>query len=254
MNVEDFLEKQFGMEKALVVSRGNEGIEIALKVVKSLTEKKVLLIPDQGGWISYPKIAKKLGFEIRELKTDRGVIILDWLEKNLDGVAAALFTGFAGYYAEQPVDKIIKICKENNVVVVNDVSGCFGSDLCKGDFLVGSFGKGKIVNYGNYGMVCSNFLKKSLQKSVEYDFKLINYVKDANQRLNNLMVLAERVKSELVNFDVFHREKRGVNVIVGYDERVIGYCNKKGYEYVICPKSFKVNEKAISIELKRLDV
>ena len=250
MKVESLLKDMFGKKHALVVERGNDAISIALESLKFYTEKRVLLISDQGGWISYPKLAKEHGFKIRKLKTNRGVIILEELEKSLNHIAGFLFTGFAGYYAEQPVDEIVKICKDKGVFVINDISGCFSSDLCKGDFLVASFGKAKVVNYGKYGFVCSDF--DLVGESVEYDDGLFDYLKKASERLEKLMKLAEKVKEDLKDFDIFHRDLRGINVIVEYNDKVIEYCKKKGYEYVLCPKDFKVKEKAISIELKRL--
>ena len=256
MGVENFLKNIFMKKEAFIVSRGNDAIGLALESIRTLTEKRVLLVPDQGGWISYPKLAKKHGFEFREVKTDRGVIVIDELVKSLEGVGCFLFTGLAGYYAEQPIDEILKICKENEVFVVNDISGCFGSDLCKGDFLVGSCGKGKVVNYGKHGFIVTDFLEKSLQKDkgVKYDSELFDYLKRAPERFKRLLSLAGKVKEDLKDFDVFHKEKRGVNVIASFDERIIDYCKENNYEYVICPKSFKVNEKAISIELKRLEL
>jgi len=251
------IKKVTGHENIVITSRGNEAIKLALGNIKDLTDKKVLLIPDQGGWLSYKKIPLDLGFEIRELKTDKGVVVLDELINSLEGVGCFLFTGFAGYYAEQPIGDILRICKEKNVFVVNDVSGCFGDkDLCKGDFLVCSFGKWKVVDYGKYGFVSSLLEKVCIEKSVKVDDDkaLKEKIKRASERLKKLLKLAAKVKVDLKDFNVFHDDLQGVNVIVEYDEKILDYCKEKGYEYVICPKYHKVNEKAISIELKRLEL
>lgn len=258
------IKKLTGHGNVLITSRGNEAIEVALGTINKLTEKKVILIPDQGGWISYKELPQKQGFEIRELKTDKGVVVLDELKNNLKDVAGFLFTSFAGYYAEQPLEEISKICKEKGVYVIEDVSGSFGDEkLCNGnlsDFIVCSFGKWKIVDYGKYGFVSSNLdLIKS--KSLRCDKDLVNRIKEAPKRLKRLLELSEKVKEELKGYEVFYKNKRGINVIVKYDgknflgkdsSKIIDYCKNKGYEYVLCPKSFKVMEKAISIELKRL--
>jgi len=257
-----WIQKITSHNNVIIASRGNEAIKFALENIKIILgkgsiEKKIILIPDQGGWLSYKKIPIELGFEIRELKTDKGVIILDELEKSLDNVAAFLFTSFAGYYAEQPLEEISKICRGKNVFVIEDASGSFGDKkLCNGklsDFIVSSFGEGKVVNYGKYGFVSTNLtLQCDELKEVEDGLK--EKVLMAPQRLKKLLRLSKKVKEELKDFNIFHREKKGVNVITEFDERIIDYCKRKNYESVICPKYYKVNEKAISIELKRLDL
>ena len=119
------------------------------------------------------------------------------------------------------------------------------------DFIIGSFSDWKIVNYGTYGFVSSNLELNA--KSIEYKKDLEDKIAKAPQRLKNLLALAEKVKTELES-EIFHKDKRGVNVITEYSEEVINYCKTKDYKYVICPKYYKVMEKAISIELKRLNI
>jgi cysteine sulfinate desulfinase/cysteine desulfurase-like protein len=249
------LSKYTHHKNTVITSRGNEGIKIALEAVKTLSERKVILIPDQGGWLSYRKIPKELGFEIVEIPTDRGLINPEHLKKYLQKAAAILFTSFAGYYAEQPLEEISKVCRKEGVLLIEDVSGSFGDDvLCNGelsDFIIGSFSDWKIVNYGTYGFVSSNLELNA--KSIEYKKDLEDKIAKAPQRLKNLLALAEKVKTELES-EIFHKDKRGVNVITEYSEEVINYCKTKDYKYVICPKYYKVMEKAISIELKRLNI
>ncbi|MDP2907652.1 MAG: hypothetical protein Q8O03_06940, partial [Nanoarchaeota archaeon] len=75
-----------------------------------------------------------------------------------------------------------------------------------------------------------------------------------SKRLEKLLKLQAKVKKELKGVEIFHKDKRGLNVVTEYSEKVLDYCNKKKYEYVLCPTYARVNEKAISIELKRLEV
>ena len=73
-------------------------------------------------------------------------------------------------------------------------------------------------------------------------------------KFKKLLKLSEKVKKDLDKFEVLHKDKRGVNVVVKFDPKIIEYCEKKGYQHVLCPSYIRVNEKAISIELKRLDL
>ena len=157
----DLLKKYTRHKNVAILSRGNEAILEALKLVKRVNPKKRVIIPDQGGWLTYEKYILDSGFDIIKIKTDRGVIIPDILKKNILDSAALLITSFAGYYSEQPLEEISKICKQNQCLLIEDASGSIGDNkLCNGllsDIIVGSFGQWKIVNYGNYGFISSNF-------------------------------------------------------------------------------------------------
>ena len=82
---------------------------IAVKL-KGITE---IIIPDQGGWLTYQTYPQFFDIKITELKTDYGILNLEELKKHKN--KALIFTSYAGYFAEQPIDEIIKICKENNI-------------------------------------------------------------------------------------------------------------------------------------------
>lgn len=236
-----------------VTSRGNTAIKKAFEIVKKSSFRNKLLIPDQGGWITYREFAEKSGFDVVELKTDKGVVILSELQKHVNDCSCFIFNVFAGYYAEQPVKEIFNECKKAKCICIADVTGTFtDSLLCNAayaDIIVCSFGKWKIVNYGKYGFISSSLY--DVGESVPFEDNLYQKLVEAPARLKLLLETASKVKEDLKQFNVFHREKRGINVIVAYDEKVIDYCKKNDYEYVICPKNIKVLEHAISIELKR---
>ena len=80
----------------------------ALRVVKKLSQKRVILIPDQGGSVTYKEFPALAGFDVVELKTDRGVVNVDILKGRISNAAALILPSFAGYYAEQPMIEIKK--------------------------------------------------------------------------------------------------------------------------------------------------
>ena len=250
------LKKYTKHKNVAITESGDAALLAALKLVRKVNPRKLILIPDQGGWLTYKDYPKQFGFEAVELRTNRGVINPDVLKQNaINNAAALLITSFAGYYAEQPLKEIINICKSKGCLVIEDVSGSIGDGtLCNGnlaDVIIGSFGKWKIVDYGKLGFISSNYAFNI--NSIEGDSKLYDKLRNAGVRLTKLLRLGFNVKADLekMGIEVFHSDKRGVNVISAYGDRVIDYCNKNGYEYVICPKYIKVMEKAISIELKR---
>lgn len=254
-----------------IVNCGNAAIFAALYIAKKVNAKPFILVPDQGGWISFKTHPKMLGFSIKEIKTDKGVIDLKDLQDKARTGAAFLVTSFAGYYAEQPLKQISEICKEAGCLLVEDASGAIGdSALCNGtysDIIVGSFGKWKPVDFHDGGFVSANesdYFEKTkemysiLRFKPDYD-ALLDKLNLAKKSLNFFLETAEKIKKELEKEDlpIFHRDKRGLNVVVGFNdererEKITSYCRKNNYEFLVCPKDIRVNENAISIEVKRL--
>ncbi|RME55525.1 DegT/DnrJ/EryC1/StrS aminotransferase family protein [Candidatus Woesearchaeota archaeon] len=247
-----------------LTERGNSAIFLAMAIAKKTNPRTHFLIPDQGGWYSYKKYPQYFNFTIKEIKTDYGIIDLDHLQDNIENSSAFIFSSFAGYFAEQPLKKIAKICKKNNCLVIEDASGAVGdSKLCKGkysDIIVASFGKWKPINYGYGGFI--SVAKEEYFEKIKNDLSLIKvhpaFYRDIlpmlnNKRLKAILNKAEKVKKELKSFDIFHKDKRGLNVVAKFDPGIVEYCQKNNYPYFLCPNYIRVNEKAISIELKRLD-
>ena len=234
-----------------LTSRGNAAIEKALEQFP----KGDLLIADQGGWMSYKKIAKKLGFNVVELKTDLGVIDLEDLKQKINDASTVLYQNPAGYFAEQPVKEIYETAKGK---VILDVSGCLGENLGDyADIIVGSFGRWKIADLGQGGFLSSN---KELKVEEDFEgdlYKLSEKLSKVKERLQGLYNKCKQIKEDFKQFNVLHKDKKGVNVIVAFsndEERseILKYCQKNNYEWTECPREIRVNVPAISIEVKRL--
>jgi len=257
-----------------LVQRGNAAIFCALVIAKKFSNRKTMIIPDQGGWISFNTYPGILGFETKIVKTDRGLIDLEDLDNRSRSAAAFLVTSFAGYIAEQDMKKISEVCRKNNCLLIEDASGAIGDDvLCDGNFsdiIVGSFGEWKPVNVG-YGGFISVAKKEYFDKSKEifsttnhypkYDV-LFEKLKCAKERIDSMVKRAEEVKKEISKeypkLDVMHKSSRGLNVAVAFrddeEKKIIeGYCDEKGFDWLECPDYKRVNENAVIVELKRSD-
>jgi hypothetical protein len=247
-----------------LTERGNSAIFLAMAIARKVNPRTHFLIPDQGGWYSYKKYPQFFNFNIKEIKTDYGIVDLDHLKENIENSSAFIFTSFAGYFAEQPLKKIAKICKKNDCLVIEDASGALGdSKLCKGkysDIIIGSFGKWKPINYGYGGFISAS--KPEYFEKIKEALSLIKvhpaFYKDIlpllnSKRLKLILAKAEKIKKDLKSYDVLHRDKRGLNVVVKFNPDVVEYCQKNNLPYILCPNYIRVNEKAISIEVKRLE-
>lgn len=304
--------KKYTNHKYIVLTNSGDLAIYAAMYYLSKAGYEQLIIPDQGGWLSYKKFPAKMNIKIIELMTDKGVVILDELEKVCKEIkekhkpkkTAFIITSFAGYYAEQPLADISKICKTYNVLLIEDTNAIGDkiiktnkhklstktnkNNLCNGklsDIIVCSFGKWKVVNNYQGGFISSNDKqvmeiiksetnnddndsknkdndkdnnKNKLEneiKPVNMDYeKLLGNLETAHERLNFLIETCNQIKQELskIGVTVFHKDKRGIVVITEYDDKVIDYCKKNNLEYTVCPRYIRVNEKAISIEVKRI--
>ena len=236
-----------------ITSNGNDAIFKAFEILKREGCKNILF-PDQAGWWKCPDIAKKVGLEFSFLETKDGMVDIDLLGK-FDGDYDSLYIcSLGGYYVEQPLFEIYQVCKDNNCLLIVDACSGIGVDgLCNvGDIILGSFGRWKIVDYGNYGFIASNF-DFDFNSLVVEDFSLLKKLKNAYIRFNFLVSLNFEIKKELNNFKVYFPESRSLNVVVEKNEWVLEYCNRKGYEYKLCPVYNRINKDAISIEVKRLN-
>ncbi len=261
--IDQKLRKLTRHEHVHITDRGNSAIFLAMHIAKKMNPKKDILIPDQGGWFSYKGYPQYFGLNIIEVKTDYGVIDLKDLKRKAKTASAFIFSSFAGYFAEQPLRKIKTLCKKAGCLIIEDASGAIGdTKLCNGrysDIIVGSFGKWKPVECGYGGWISmknKEFFEaaKDAMSITKVHPRFYEEIGDAlkKNKFRKLLALQNTVKQELKDFEILHKDKRGLNIVVKFDAKVLEYCKEKNYPYVLCPSYIRVNENAVSIELKRL--
>ncbi|MFH1398563.1 MAG: DegT/DnrJ/EryC1/StrS family aminotransferase [Candidatus Woesearchaeota archaeon] len=266
MREEDFIARLVGHKNVMFVSSGDATIFLALVVAKQ-KGKTTLIVPDQGGWLSYKSFPKLLDLKITEVSTDCGVIQLADLERKADNGSVLIFPSLGGYAAEQPLDNIYRICNSAGCLVVLDASPTIGNkQLCNGEFadiVVGSFGKWKSADHGYGGFitfkekaVVDNRFLRILRFDEERRAGLMEKLDQSAERFETLVGACEHVKKELAEFDIIHRNSGGLVVLVRFKddaekENIIGYCKKHKYEYTLCPRYIRVLDQAICIEVKR---
>ncbi|MBW2972916.1 DegT/DnrJ/EryC1/StrS family aminotransferase [Candidatus Woesearchaeota archaeon] len=257
MEVQEKLQELTGKKKIKLVESGDHAILSVLKFLKSIGKEKVL-IQDQGGWLTYRDYPKKAGLEKVELKTDYGIIDISDLKEKADEKSVLLVNSLNGYFSEQPMEEITEICAEKKCLLVNDASGSIGTELAQiGDIIIGSFGKDKPVNL-HYG----GFIAFDEDYSFEGEFDSAKLAA-LDEELDKLFARQLRwngmhwkIKADLKDFDIIHKEKTGINVIVKFKdekekEKIIKYCDENKLPYTICPRYIRVNCDAVSIEVKR---
>ena len=274
--------------EAKLVNSGNSAILSAMNAIDG-----AILIPDQGAWNGFKQIANFLNKDLIIIKTNHGLIDLDCLKESLlslseenrvdlddeDNRSALFLTSFAAYTAEQDMKSICDFAHKNNILVVEDASGAITDSenkLANGnysDIIIGSTGSPKIVNVGDGGFITTNdksiFDKSKLLLKTNKASNItacgisreLDFANDAlNKAIEATSYLKENIENE-TDFEVFHPDKRGINVIIKTDDsKSLSY--KLRQEFVLdshgmitkCPNYNRLKEKAVALEIKNLDV
>ena len=273
---------------AKLVSSGNSAILSAMNSIDGS-----IIIPDQGAWNGFKQIANFLNKDLITVKTNKGLIDLDNLnesiisssENNLidlddeNNKSALFLTSFAAYTAEQDLKEICDFAHKNNILVVEDASGAIGdyeNRLANGDYsdiIIGSTGSPKIVNVEDGGFITTNDDKlfeksKLLLKTNKASnitacgiYNELDLAKDNLKKTVDACLYLKEAIEEKTSFNVFHKDKRGINVIIETeDPKSLSY--KLRQEFVLdshgmitkCPNYNRLKEKAVALEIKNLDI
>ncbi|MGM5488384.1 MAG: hypothetical protein ACQESG_05535 [Nanobdellota archaeon] len=242
----------------VLTHRGNAAIREALGIVQDATDRHKILIPDQGGWLTYRQFPPKFGFEVVEVKTDDAVFDLSDLREKAATAAALLYEQPAGYFAHQDMHEIYDICRDQGCLVIADISGSIGdSEICDpraADLLVCSFGEGKALDVGYGGLIAAH---EPLDIVPTFDQAYLRALEgrlhELPRRLRALYGICDDIKQD---FDCLHADRKGIVVVVPFEDaagrdKIIDYCKSEGFEYTVCPRYIRVLRPAISIEVKR---
>ncbi|MBN2368204.1 DegT/DnrJ/EryC1/StrS family aminotransferase [Candidatus Woesearchaeota archaeon] len=257
------LKKLTGKKHIFFTDRGNTAISIGLELAKYIGKKKVL-IPDQGGWLTYRKYPKKLKLELEYFQTEHGLINRQGM--NFDNDSILLMNSMPGYYiVQEDTAQIYNLCRKKGSFMINDASGSIGTDVAKyGDLVIGSFGRWKPIDVGEGGFIAFDnpeyeiFFKKNCDKLLHHRFDELNEkLGQLPERLKMLDKIVKKIKRQLRYFDVINRENHALNVIVRFQSpeekmKIVDFCNVYGYEFTLCPRYIRVWDSAISIEVKRI--
>ena len=258
-----------------ITSSGDAAIFGALVIAKQHGCNTVL-VPDQGGWLTYLSFPKILNMIVIEIKTNYGLIDFEELEKAAKkySKSAFLFASFAGYAAPQNLEGIYSLCKKYNILMIEDASGSLShSQLCNGSFsdmIVGSFGKWKIADLGYGGFLSCrdgiitlqikelNILSLIQEKQMNYGI-LLKKLQGVTGRLHFLLQKTKEIKAlcKKQGFIMIHEDAYGIGIFVKYKDneekqRILDFCKNNNIEYKECPLYIKVLENAISLEIKRI--
>ncbi|MGV8169152.1 MAG: DegT/DnrJ/EryC1/StrS family aminotransferase [Candidatus Nanoarchaeia archaeon] len=250
--------------------RCNKSIELAFQIAMVELEgsPKTLFIQKQGGWITYPNYAKKYKMNLVRLDNPEGKI--KEIKSDVEGNAVLIMHSLPGYSYEEDMNKISKLCAQKDVFLINDCCGSIGAGAAKfGDISVCSFGEAKPLSAGGGGFIAADSFSASqreLLRSAEKDAAAkIDFIrlKQAIDGLQERLLRWKKKKKESEqklkkeNFKILNAGQ-GINVLVPFNaesekERLIKFCVDENLEYVECPRYMRTLERALSIEIKRIN-
>src|SRR3989344_5443257 len=248
-----------------LTTRGDAAIKAALSL---LPQDKTLLIPEEGGWLSYLRIPREKKIPVMAVHCHDAKIDLSDLQEKLKSnpCSALLYQNPGGYFAEQPMKEIYQLCQQYHCRVIIDVSGAIGTALCDGDFadiFVCSFGEWKLVEAGKGGFISckdekidaslslNDLIDPAVLASIAASLQLLD------QKIDFLLEKRKIILRDLQNYQIIHRDDLGFVIIIAFStseekEKIINYCHQNELEWTECPRYIRVQRPAISIELKRL--
>jgi len=265
--IKDQIKRLTGYRYTLITARGNAAISAALSI---LPKDKKLLIPEEGGWIHYYKGPEKLKLDVEKVKCTDAVIDVHNLKEKLRSkeFSALLYQQPGGYFAEQPLKEIYELCQNYDCVVIVDLSGAIGTNLWdyhSADVLVGSFGEGKLVEAHVGGFISCNDKKlfekikpfvEELKENSSLE-KILEKLLSLEKRINYLTTIRKKVLQDLKSFEIVRPQDVGFVVVVKFKyelekEKIIKYCEDNNLTWTECPRYIRLNQKAISIEIKKI--
>ncbi len=251
-----------GKKNVFFCTSGNNALWRVLRKEKREGAKRII-VQDQGGWLSYIHYAKRLGLELVRVETSYGIVGKEALLRTLHHRDVVVLNSAPGYFCFQDSKPIHSLCRNRKATLITDASGSLGHIRpLHGHYVFGSFGKHKPAGIGSGGFIASDLDLRGLGSSeTGLPFGLLHTRLSLLPDLyESFFELSARVKNELLEkgIRVLCPERRGINVIALFDsdeekKAIEEYCEKHKYEYTHCPRYIRVERKAVSIELKRLD-
>jgi len=260
-----------------ILPSGNASIYVASKIVKDLNGSNVL-IPDMGGWSGFMTYPKMFNLNIVKIRTNYGIIDCELLDEEIrkNDIRGLFLTSLAGYLARQPLKEIKKICEENEVIFIEDISGGVGGVCGFGDIVVCSTGAPKIINceYGGF-IGLSKDIKQHLEEKNKVDElkQLLKTYKVPNiyGSMKEEALIARKTYKKLVKFsniikdnfeNAYFKDEEGVCVFLEYEnpkeisKKINNFVELDNGKSILtkCPIYERILRKGIVVEIKKMDI
>jgi len=215
------LEKEFsqyiGTKFAIGVANGTDALELALKALNIGMGDEVITVAHTA--VATVSAIKSVGADpvIVDINPDTYTIDYNQIKKNINKKTKAIIPVHI-YGQSVEIDKIQKICKQNNIFLIEDVSQAHGAKFKKKK--LGSFGDiacfscyptKNLGAIGDAGLITTNskkyYLKIKMLREYGWTDRYISSINGRNSRLDEIQASILRIKLKNLNKDNLRRRK-----------------------------------------------
>ncbi|MFQ5620703.1 MAG: DegT/DnrJ/EryC1/StrS family aminotransferase [Candidatus Nanoarchaeia archaeon] len=255
MNTIDALKTYAGKNYVYLVSRGNKAIKEALKFAKEKGKTKVL-IPEEGGWLVYEQYPTELKMKLKRIKCRNAILDLSYLKEELGRDAVLLVNSMPAYSTFEQMELLVNVCARYGAMIINDASGSVGTVHARyGDVIVCSFGRWKPIEMGTGGFIASNEAFHVEEANID-ELELSKAIKERPEKTKRWSERVKKIKRDLSSLNVVHPESNGYVAIIKYKNesekhQITLYCADHDLVFTECPRYIRLQQPAISIEVKQ---
>lgn len=219
----NFLEAKYG-GKAILTYKGREALTLALKIL-NLPKDSLVSINGFTCYAVYKAIEtagyKPICLDLEEGKTDLN-FTPESLEKALKenkNIKVVIIQNTLGYPCN--IEKIAQICKEKNIILIEDLAHCVGAKYkngketgTMGDFVVLSFSQDKVIDAVSGGaLVIVSDLAGRVRKTSEVGLGNVNNYQQFKDKLYPLFTFKIRKGYDFVLGKIFHYILKNLNLL-----------------------------------------
>lgn len=266
--LKNILSEKYG-GKVVLAYKGREALTLALKIL-NLPEKTGVAINSFTCFAVYKAIEEAgltpICLDLEEKNTDLNFTaeILEKILKENKNIKAAVVQNTLGYPTD--IEKIIKICREKNIILIEDLAHCVGTKYengkdagSVGDFVVLSFSQDKVIDAVSGGALV---IKNKLYSNITIQqFATINKLQQLKDHLYPLLTYKIRLLYDLGLGKPLHFVLKKLNLLSKpmqeglYDFYSLPdwYCNLALEEFKSLSQQLNHRKEIAKIYVKNLD-
>ncbi len=156
-SIENIIEKQISIKNVNLCGSGTQGFLEILKHMK-LNENDEILVPDFiCEIIAIPLLVLHIKFKLVDISQGNILPNLNSYKEKFNSHTKAILLAYLWGYIHYDLEEIIKWARNNNLIIIEDIASAYGITYKDkplgsfGDYCFGSFGKGKMINFGSLG-------------------------------------------------------------------------------------------------------
>ena len=181
--IEQMIQKHIGVHKVYLCGSGTVGFFQILKNL-SLNYDDEILIPDFiCEIVAVPLLNTGVKFQLVDVANGQILPNLRSYQKKYNINTKAILLAYLWGYVHKDLSEIVQWAREKGLIIIEDIASSYGMEYkgkklgTFGDYAFGSFGQGKIINFGQYGFYTMPMKKTSIQRDFPlFSREILNYV------------------------------------------------------------------------------